>query len=87
LIKKKLMITLWSVGILYGLLWFFGILYGTIHLHRFSLKPVFFLATHAYIAYTSFRYLREALGGPPVDFKSEEGLSPEHSQNLRSLWK
>ena len=29
--KKKLMITLCSFGILYGLLWFFGILYGMIH--------------------------------------------------------
>jgi hypothetical protein len=85
--KKKLMISLWSFGILYGLLWFFGILYGMIHLHRFSMKPAFFLVAHAYIAHISFRYLREELGGPTVQFKTEEGLSPEHAERLRSLWK
>lgn len=85
--KKKLMITLWSFGILYGCLWSFGISYGMIHWHRYSLKPVFFLAAHAYIAYLSFRYLREELGGPTVQFNEEEGLSPGHAQRLRSLWK
>jgi hypothetical protein len=85
--KKPLMIALWSFGILYGLLFFFGILYGMIHLHRFSLKPSFLLATHAYIAYTSFRYLREELGGPIVQSNAEKPLSSEHIQELRSLWK
>jgi hypothetical protein len=85
--KKKLMITLWSFGIFYGLLWFFGILYGMIHLHRFSLKPVFFLTAHACIAYFSFRYLREELGGPTVQWNAQEGLSPEHAKRLRSLRK
>jgi len=85
--KKRLMIALWSFGIFYGLLFFFGILYGMVHLHRFSLKPIFFIATHAYIAYISYRYLREELGGPIVQFNTEKPLSPEHVRSLRSLWK
>jgi hypothetical protein len=85
--KKRLMIALWSFGILYGLVFLFGILYGMVHLHRFSLKPIFLLATHAYIAYISYRYLREQLGGPIVQFNTEKPLSPEHVRKLRSLWK
>jgi hypothetical protein len=85
--KTRLMIALWSFGIFYGLLFFFGILYGMVHLHRFSLKPVFLIATHAYIAYISYRYLREELGGPIVQFNTEKPLSPEHVRTLRSLWK
>ena len=85
--KKKLIIAFWSFGVLYGSLLFFGILIGMIHLHRFSLKPVFFLAAHAYIAYISYRYLREELGGPIVQFDTEKPLSPEHVRILRSLRK
>jgi hypothetical protein len=85
--KKPLMIALWSFGILYGLVFFFGILYGMVHLHRFSLKPIFLLATHAYIAYLSCRYLREELGGPIVQFNAEKPHSSEHVRALRSLWK
>jgi hypothetical protein len=85
--KNKLMITFWNLGILYGLLVFIGVLIGMIHLHRFSPKPVFFLTAHAYIAYLSFPYLREELGGPTVQFNAQEALSQGHSQNLRSLWK
>ena len=85
--KKKLIIAFWSFGILYGSLLFFGILMGMMHLHRFSLKPLFFLVTHAYIAYISYRYLREELGGPIVQFDTEKPLSPEHVRRLRSLWK
>ena len=85
--KKALMIALCSVGILYGSVFFFGILYGMIHLHRFSLKPILLLATHAYIAYLSYRYLREELGGPIVQLNAEEPLLTEHVQKLRSLWK
>ncbi len=81
------MIALWGFGIFYGLLFFFGMLYGMVHLHRFSLKPIFFIATHAYIAYISYRYLREELGGPIVQFNADKGLSPEHAQRLRSLRK
>jgi hypothetical protein len=85
--KKRLMIALWGFGIFYGLLFSFGILYGMVHLHRFSLKPIFLIATHAYIAYISYRYLREELGGPIVQFNTETPLSPEHVRSLRSLWK
>jgi hypothetical protein len=85
--KKPLMIALWSFGIFYGLVFFFGILYGMVHLHRFSLKPIFLLATHAYIAYVSYRYLREELGGPIVQFNGERPLSSEHVKELHSLWK
>jgi hypothetical protein len=85
--KKPLMVALWSFGIFYGLVFFFGILYGMVHLHRFSLKPSFFLATHAYIAYISYLYLREELGGPIVRFNAEKPLSSEHVRELRSLWK
>jgi hypothetical protein len=85
--KKRLMVALWSFGIFYGLLFFFGILYGMVHLHRFSLKPIFLIAMHGYIAYTSYRYLRQELGGPIVQFNAEKPLSPEHVRSLRSLWK
>ena len=47
--KKRLMITLWSFGIFYGLLLFFGVSYGMVPLHRFSLKAAFVIGTHAYI--------------------------------------
>jgi len=85
--KKPLMIALWSFGILYGLVFFFGILYGMVHLHRFSLTASFLLAAHAYIAYLSYRYLQEELGGPIVQLDAEKPLSSEHERELRSLWK
>jgi hypothetical protein len=85
--KKRLMIALWSFGIFYGSLFFFGILYGMIHLHRSPLMAIFLLATHAYIAYLSFRYLQEERVGPKVQFDSEPQLSPESTDKLRSLWK
>jgi hypothetical protein len=56
-------------------------------LHRFSLKPIFVLATHAYIAYISYRYLREELGGQVVQWNTEKPLSEKHVRELRSLWK
>jgi hypothetical protein len=85
--KKRFMIVLWSFGIFYGCLFFVGILYGMIHLHRSSLMAIFLLATHAYIAYFSFRYLQEERGGPKVQFESERPFSPESTDKLRSLWK
>lgn len=85
--KKRFMIVLWSFGIFYGCLFFFGILYGMIHLHRSSVLAIFSVATHAYIAYFSFRYLQEERGGPKVQFDTEPLLSPESTDKLRSLWK
>ena len=81
------MIVLWSFGILYGSLWSVGVLYGMIHLHRVTLRALFVVVTHAYIAYISFRYLRKEQGGPIVQFESEELLSVDSSNKLRSLWK
>jgi hypothetical protein len=85
--KKRFKIVLWSFGIFYGCFFFLGILYGMIHLHRTSLTAIFVLAAHAYIAYLSFRYLREELGGPIVQFESEAPFSPDLADKLRSLWK
>ena len=85
--KKRFMIALWSVGILYGCLVALAILHGMIQLHRYSIKPIFVVTAHAFIAYISFRYLREELGGPPVKWESDQPLSDKSSEKLRSLWK
>ena len=85
--KKRLMIALRSFGVFYGSVFFVGILYGMVHLHRFSMKPTLLLVAHAYIAYISYRYLREELGGPIVQPNTEKPLSSEQMRELRSLWK
>lgn len=81
------MIGLWSTGILLGSVWFLAFLIGMIYFHRYSLMGIFMIWGNGYLAYMSYSFLREELGGPIVEFKSEKPLSPELNEKLRSIWK
>jgi len=85
--KKIFWITLWCVGMLIGCLWLALIVFSMIHLHRVTFGALFLLWGDLCIIYISFRYLREELGGPAVEFKQQEILSPESLKKLRSLWR
>lgn len=85
--KKYLLIFIWCMGILLGCAWLSLGIYAVIHFHRVSSKAILILGGNAYLVYISFRYLREELGGPRVEFKQENPLTKEQHDQLRSLWK
>lgn len=85
--KKNLLIFIWCIGILIGCVWVFLCVAGMIYLHRFSIPALILFGGYAYLAYMSFRFLREELGGPRVEFKQENPLTEEQRDQLRSLWK
>ena len=82
---KVLLIALWSVGILSSCLWLLLGIVVMVHYHQVSIKGITFISFFVWLGYTSFRFLREELGGPVVQFKPESPLSEEHVEKLRSL--
>lgn len=87
LMKRTFFIFLWCMGILFGCLWISLSTFAIIHVHRVSLRALLFLWGGGYLVYMSFRFLREELGGPDVEFKQEKPLTEMHAKKLRSLWK